>query len=424
MSRYARYLTGDPSLMRQLNLAVVMHYLREHAPVYRAQLAEMTGLNKTTVSSLIRELIAQKFVHEAGPRVNGSTGRPAVLLELNPAAGCAIAAEVGVDFLMVEVANFAAEVVWHKTETMSANQDQQAILDRLLILLRSAIAQGLAVTDRVLGIAAGVPGLVDQHSGRLLFAPNLGWVDVPLGDLLRQAFPGPIFLDNEANLAALGEVQFGAAQGYRDVIYVSASRGLGGGIVRDGQLCRGSMGFAGEFGHMTIDPAGALCRCGNRGCWESRASELSLFNLIQQALKAGRPSLLATDAQDDKTPCTVSQVVDAAAAGDVVALESLRLVGRELGIGIASLVNAFNPELVVLGGTLSLASEFLLPEIESELVRRALRWSREAVQLAVAQHRLAACVMGGIATVLQSVLTESGTVSVSRDVSGIHYERR
>jgi glucokinase-like ROK family protein len=396
-----------------------MHYLRERAPIYRAQLAEITGLNKTTVSSLVSELIAQEFVQETGPaagtRINVRTGRPAVMLELNPAAGCAIAAEVGVDFLSVAVANFTSQVIWRQTERTRHLQGQEAIIDRLLALLRMAIGHGQAATHRVLGIAVGVPALVELDRGTVLFAPNLNWQDVPLGDILRDAFDLPIILDNEANLAALAEAQYGAARSHRDVLFISAGVGLGGGIVRDGQIYRGVAGFAGEFGHMKVDAgpeAGELarervCGCGNTGCWETYVSERALFADVLRRLGEGQPSLLGwavaePEIDASRAPLTVPLIVDAAQAGDAVAIHALEDVGHALGAGIASLVNALNPELVVLGGSLSLAGEFLLPVIERELGQRALKWPRRAAQVAISQHRFDACVMGGIATVIQS----------------------
>jgi glucokinase-like ROK family protein len=397
-----------------------MHYLRERAPIYRAQLAEITGLNKTTVSSLVSELMAQEYVQETGQAhaagLTTRTGRPAVMLELNPAAGCAIAAEVGVDFISVAVADFTSQVIWRQAERTRHLQGQEAIIERLLALLRTAIARGLAATRRALGIAVGVPGLVELQRGNVLFAPNLNWQDVPLGTILRDEFDLPIFLDNEANFAALAEAQYGAALDHRDVLYISASVGLGGGIVRDGQIYRGVSGFAGEFGHMQLEAGdesrGAtgrdrVCGCGNTGCWETYVSERALFADIAQRVAAGESSLLAWSVRAaagdvSRSALTVPLIVDAAQAGDAVALAALEDVGRALGAGVASLVNALNPELVVLGGSLSLAGEFLLPVIESELGRRALRWNRRAARVAIAQHRFDACVMGGIATVIQS----------------------
>jgi glucokinase-like ROK family protein len=420
MPQTARFQTGDPSLLRQLNLAVVMHYLRERAPIYRAQLAEITGLNKTTVSSLVSELIAHEYVQESGQAnsagMNARTGRPAVMLELNPAAGCAVAAEVGVDFISVAVANFTSDIIWRQAERTRQLQGQEAIIERLLALLRTAIGHGLLATHRVLGMAVGVPGLVELERSNVLFAPNLNWQDLPLGLILREAFDLPVFLDNEANLAALAEAQYGAARNHQDVLYISASAGLGGGIVRDGQIYRGVSGFAGEFGHMKLD-AGAeayaataeqrTCGCGNTGCWETYVSEPALFAGVAGRVARGQSSVLSWAARDagnfrGRAVLTVPLVVDAAQAGDAVALAALEDVGHALGAGIASLVNALNPELVVLGGSLSLAGEFLLPVIRDELGKRALRWNQQAVQVAVAQHRFDACVMGGIATVIQS----------------------
>ena len=413
MPNSGRLRTGDPSLLRQLNLSVVMHYLRERAPVYRAQLAEITGLNKTTVSSLVSELIAQQYVQESGQsdatRINGRTGRPAVMLELNRSAGCAIAAEVGVGFLSVAVADFASEIIWRQTER-TRHLGQEAIIERLLALLQSALRHGLGVTQRGLGIAVGVPALVELDRGAILFAPNLNWHDVPLGSILRGAFDLPIFLDNEANLAALAETQYGVARNERDVLYISAGVGLGGGIVRDGRIYRGVSGFAGEFGHMRVDVGGlaaelpreVACGCGSIGCWETYVSERALFADIARRVADGRPSVLAWAVRSAEPALTVPLVVDAAQAGDEVAIAALENVGHALGAGIASLVNALNPELVALGGSLSLAGEFFLPVIERELAQRALRWSRLAARVAIAQHRFDACVMGGIATVIQS----------------------
>jgi glucokinase-like ROK family protein len=255
-----------------------------------------------------------------------------------------------------------------------------------------------------LGVAVGVPGLVDQATGALLFAPNLGWKDVPVRTILQRAFDAPVFVDNEANLAALGEHYFGAAQGYGEVLYISAGVGLGGGVVHDGQLCRGVTGVAGELGHMTMDPDGDLCNCGNRGCWETLVSQQVLFRRIRQAIDAGHASQLSEAVNGDYSRLTVPLVAEAARANDSVALSALAWIGRNLGIGMASLVNALNPELVVFGGILSLAWDFMLPTVTEEMQSRALRWNREATQVVLARHGFDACVMGGVALVLQDIL--------------------
>jgi glucokinase-like ROK family protein len=355
----------------------------------------------------------QRFVEEFGLNSAGA-GRPAMLLRLNPSAGCIVAAEVGVDYLSVIRTNFAAEITWRHREAIGREMGQQAILDRVLALLSEATRSSSGSDGPLLGIAVGVPGLVDQETGSVLFAPNLGWMDVLLQTLLRGTFDAPIYVDNEANLAALGEYYFGVAQGHENVLYLSLGVGLGGGIVQDGKLYRGSSGFGGEFGHMTMDPDGLPCNCGNRGCWETRVSPSAVLRNVRQAMLRGQASRLPL--ADSKNPdlLTLPMVLDAARAGDAAAVQALSDVGRHLGIGIASLVNALNPDLVVLGGRLSSAGEFLLPAVEAELPRRALRWNAQATQVVLAKHGSDACVMGGVAAVTQAVLAQPGLAAPPR----------
>jgi glucokinase-like ROK family protein len=403
VSQQNRYRTGDQALIRQINLSVILFHLRENAPLSRAALAEITGLNKTTVSSLVSELIENQFVREIGLE-SGGVGRRAMLLRLNPAAGCIVSGEIGVDFISVIAADFAAEVIWHHQARIDPAMGQDAIVEQTVALLQQAMERGCSACRNLLGVAVGVPGLVDQATGALLFAPNLGWKDVPVRTILQRAFDAPVFVDNEANLAALGEHYFGAAQGYGEVLYISAGVGLGGGVVHDGQLCRGVTGVAGELGHMTMDPDGDLCNCGNRGCWETLVSQQVLFRRIRQAIDAGHASQLSEAVNGDYSRLTVPLVAEAARANDSVALSALAWIGRNLGIGMASLVNALNPELVVFGGILSLAWDFMLPTVTEEMQSRALRWNREATQVVLARHGFDACVMGGVALVLQDIL--------------------
>lgn len=386
-----------------------MNQLREHAPISRATLADLTGLNKTTVSSLVQELIEHQYVHEVGLDTSG-VGRPAIMLELNPAAGRIVSAEIGVDFINVVRTDFSAQTMWQHKEAHH-NQSQPEIIDRTLALLQQAI-DGPA--DGLLGLALGVPGLVDFDSGLLHFAPNLGWANVPLGAILRDAFgtDTPIFVDNEANLAALGEYFFGAAQGVSEVLYISVGVGLGGGIVRNGALYRGKTGFAGEFGHMVLDPDSTTrCNCGNYGCWETLVSQSTVFRTIARRVEAGEQSYLTDLTGGDLAQLNVPLVVEAARSGDALALDVLKDVGRYLGMGITSLVNALDPDLVVLGGILSMASDYLLPRVEEELAERALSHDAGSTRVVIASHGFDACVMGGVATVYQAILTQPGEMA-------------
>lgn len=396
--------SADHSLMREMNLALLLECLRREAPLSRADLAHMTGLTKAAVSSLARELLEARYVRELGPDL-GNKGRPAVPLVLNPAVGYMIGAEIGVDFISVILTDFAAQVIWRHHE-FTHSRSQTAVVERVIAIVADAWAHTRAQGQTILGLGLGLPGLVNVSTGTLLFSPNLGWTEVPLRALLEASFPFPIHIDNEANLAALGESYFGAARGSDFVLHLSCSVGIGAGLVLNRRLLSGISGLAGEVGHMTLDPNGPPCNCGNHGCWEVYASQWSVLRRVQAAVVAGRPTRLLAATGHDLQKLTIPLIVEAARQGDSVARAALEETGLYLGIGLASLVNAFNPELIVFGGVLSQAHEFVLPAMRAAISQRALRWSAEAAEIVIAEHGADSCVMGGIAAVYYRVLTE------------------
>jgi glucokinase-like ROK family protein len=403
----ARLKSVDHTAMREMNLSLILNTLRLHAPISRAGLSSVTQLNKTTVSSLVRELLDSELIREIGvdPTVT-DIGRPAINLEVNPEVGTIIGADIGVDYISVIAANFAVEIVARRYENTSELTSRQEILDRAIAVIHDVhqeIAAGYG--HPVFGIGLGLPGLVDNATGTLLFAPNLGWHDIAVRELMEQEFSIPVYVDNEANLAALGETYFGAGRESNYVLYVVSSVGMGGGIVIDGRLMTGAAGFAGEFGHMTLDPAGLRCSCGNFGCFETLVSQRALYRRIRSAVGTGKPSLLVEATEGDLNRLTVPMIVEAAEEGDVVARAALEETGNWLGIGIASLINALNPERVVFGGTLSLAHEYLLPVVKEVVAKRALRWSNETAEIVIAEHGPDACVIGGIAAIYRQILS-------------------
>jgi len=382
-----------------------MNHIREEAPVSRTDLAVTTGLNKTTVSSLVNELILDEFVREVGIR-SGEIGRPRVMLSINPKAGFILSAEIGVDFILVIATDFEPKVVYQFSQELTLNEEVDIVINKLIELIQGAVefceAQG---EGKLLGLALGVPGLVDFTVGRLLFAPNLGWRDVPLRKILQNHFENiHITVDNEANMAALGEYYFGSAYKVDDFLYLSSGVGLGGGIVRQGRLFRGVKGMAGEIGHIIMDPDGILCGCGNRGCWETQVSQKALFRYVKEMINAGAESLLNDVTDGDLMQLSVDKIVEAAKLGDRVALDALTQVAHHLAIGIASLINVLNPQLVVFGGILSAAWEFIKPVLDQDLQVRSLLWERQKTEVVLAKHQVNACVMGGVATVYQEII--------------------
>lgn len=397
--------TGDQALIREINLSIILNALRDRSPLSRAALAVATGLNKTTVSSLVQQLLDAQLITETGVGKN-LTGRPGILLELNASAGAMIGVEIGVDYISVILTDFAAHIIWRHQERTDRRDSQQTILHHAFAAIEAAMQQAERLPLTVLGIAMGVPGLIDAQSGALLLAPNLGWENVPLRQMLQARFDVPVMVDNEGTMAAFGESYFGIARGSRNVLYVSAGVGIGGGLVLDGRIYPGSAGFAGEVGHMTLELDGALCNCGNRGCWETLASQSAVFQRVHEAIASGATSSLARFQNGKRESLTIPLVVRASESGDAVARQALWETGEYVGVGLANLINALNPEMVVFGGILSLAKEFLMPVIQETVRARALRWSGRSAQVVVAAYGSDACVMGAVAMIYDQILRQ------------------
>ena len=400
-----RKISVDHSDMRNMNLALILNSLHNDAPLSRAGLAAHTGLNKATVSSMVKDLIALGYIRELGIDASSSeVGRPAINLEPDPDAGFMIGVEIGVDFISVITVNFGIEIVSRRYESTTKLFNQQSVLERALFLVNESVEQISKRKRPLFGIGIGIPGLVDAAHGKLLFAPNLGWENIPLKEIVTSQFNAPVFVANEANLAALGESQFGAGVDSNFMVYLSSGVGLGGGIVLNGNLLQGATGFAGEVGHMTVERNGKLCNCGNRGCWETVAGSQSLFNRVEEAIADGQASWIFDQIEGDFERLSIPLIVTAAKQGDQVAINALQETAKWLGIGIANLLNVFNPEQVILGGPLSAGEDFILPAIRETIDRRAWAWVQEEVDIVMAKHGEDAAVMGAVAMVFRNVI--------------------
>src|SRR5215216_6313761 len=395
---------GDQESLRQINLSTVLTHLRQNAPISRAALAEMTGLNRATITRLVRELMEHGFVRETGFQ-SLRAERPSILLQLDPDAGCIIGAEIEIKFGSAILTDLSARILWHQEIDFEDSEDQNAILNSTAGLIRQAYIKAGETNRQILGLGMSLPGLVDVSSGVLLFAPNMRWSDVPVKQWLEKEFNIPIYVDNKANMAALAESYFGAARDSNYVLYINITAGVGSGIVLNQRILPGASGLAGEVGHMTINPNGPQCNCGSYGCWETYVSALAVFRRVREAILDGAKSDLAEGIQDGFERITVPLMVEAARRGDQVALAAFQETGFYLGVGLANLINTFNPQKVVLGGYVTQAYEFLLPVIQKTVQERALRWPREAAEIVVATYLNDASLMGAVATVYGQILS-------------------
>ena len=276
-----------------------------------------------------------------------------------------VAVDLGGTQIRVALSDLEGNFVRRDNCPTEASQGQEAVLRRLAARIQE-VRQGFSDTD-ILGVGIGSPGPVDALAGLIISPPNLpGWEEVPLRDLLEQRTSLPVRLANDANAAALGEWAFGKGRGRQNVVYVTISTGIGGGVILGGRVLEGAHGMAGEFGHMIVRAGGPACNLGHPGCLEGLASGTAVARRAAESVAAG----IATTIPEHVAPGSVLDaraVAAAAAAGDGVARAILQDAGEALGLGIASLINAFDPSRVVVGGGLSRAWSLLRPSLESAL---------------------------------------------------------
>ena len=296
-------------------------------------------------------------------------------------ARCAIGVDLGGTKLLAGAVGPDLSV-HHRARRLVAGLDQAALVDVAVAAVEEAID---AVGGEVEGVGFGIPCLIDQRTGIAVSAVNLPLLNIPFRDLMAERLGLPVVVDNDANCAALAEARAGAGRGARELVLLTIGTGIGGGLVLGGELYRGSVGAAAELGHIVVDADGPPCQgfCPNRGCLEAVASGTALVREAALAVGA-RPDTALGLALEDGRPLTGPLVTELAHDGDPVARDVLALIGRRLGVGLSSLVNVFNPEVVVIGGGVIAAGEMLLAPAREEMLRRALSPSRELVRVEAA----------------------------------------
>jgi glucokinase-like ROK family protein len=398
-------ITGNQEKVRKVNRSLVLNTLRLHAPISRAQVADFTGLTRGTVSNIVNVLIQDGLVFEDKLQ-DSKIGRPSILLGLRPEGGGVVGVEIGVDFISVLLTNFVAETLWEIKTSILSSQSQTEVINQTDEYIDQALSIAKDRKLRPLGIGVGLPGLVNVRQGNLVVAPNLHWKNVPLRLILNQRFQLPVYIDNEANLAALGEYYFGVARGVDNFIYLSSNIGLGGGIMINGRLFRGGHGYGGEVGHIQRNPLGEQCGCGRTGCWETQVGLRAVLQRIVRELQLHPDQSLLDACSSNLDNLTFDIVVKFALSGNVICRKALEEVAVNLGSGIADLVNIFNPDLIVIGGAFNHGKEIMQSVIEKTICANALQPAVENFRVTFTEHNSEACVMGAVAVVLDDILRE------------------
>ena len=355
---------ADQVTVRRLNMSAILKLLRERGTLARADLAKELGMTRNTASNIVTDLLHAGLVVETEFRREGA-GRPGLLLELAPGGGFAIGAEIDVSRIIVVALDFKGKTLWKEAAKITPKQSQKKIITTAEQLVQSALDWGIQENMKPLGIGLGLAGLVDAKGGSLVYAPTLNWKNVPFKTMWEEKFSVPIYLDNEANTAALGYYNYADRSSALNLVYLSIGVGMAAGLMLEGHLFRGTGGFAGQAGHMKIRPDGEPCSCGDHGCWVTEVG------------------LTALSSKTDGKPVNPDEAAQSLRSGEAALEKVTDEMADMLGIGIVNLINLFNLDTVILGGAMRPILPFMLEKARAVVDRRALAQPRANVRIKV-----------------------------------------
>ena len=402
-----KLLGANSETGRRDNLRTLIRHVHLAGATSRSDLVRLTGLNRSTVGALVGDLVRHGLVYEGRGATLGLPGRPSPIVHPGSRAAVVLGLEAAVDSLAVAVVGLGG--VTHdivRVDRPRGRTSPQETVDDLAEMAIDALGRN-GITHQLVGIGVSAVALVRGDDGFVVLAPNLGWGEVPLGRLVGAAIGRdvPVVVGNEANLGALAEHRRGWGAGLDDLIYLSGEVGVGSGVIVGGQPLAGSAGFGGEVGHIALNPDGRACACGSRGCWETEIGERALLRHAGYPGDGGREAVDAVFAD--------------ARAGSATALRAFDEVGRWLGLGLAALVNIFNPRLVVLGTLFARMYPYTEAAMRRELESRALVATRGQVTIVPSQLGVDAPLLGAaelaFAPVLDDPLGWAAAVAIRGD---------
>jgi predicted NBD/HSP70 family sugar kinase len=395
LARTERGATQDS--VRRHNLGTLLGHLHRHGPTSRARLTRILGLNRATIGYLVDDLAARGLVTETPETERAPRGRPSKVVAVRGDLYQALAVHVGVDAVELALVGLGGTILARRRSAFSRPGDRS--VDHVVRTIARLAARVLAEDGGVLvGVGVAVPGTVSPDGETVTFAPNLRWRQVPLARVLQEALGvgAAVRVGNDANLGAVAEHSRGVAIQVSDLVYLHAEVGVGAGIITGGRMLEGAGGYAGEVGHMQLNPGGLACHCGSRGCWETEVGEDALVRRV--GIPPGGRS-------------KVDLVLRRARDGDKVCREAVEETARWLSVGLVNMLAALDPEMVILGGVF----EQILDICPETLVNRVAQTSRyfppDGVALARPAFGRSSVLLGAAELGLRTVLEDPASVS-------------
>ena len=393
----------DKFAMAQMNRSMVFDLIRRKGPISRAEIARTIGLSIPTVMKITEEFSHKQFVQDVG-KGESSGGKRPELLELVPDSKYIIGVGVGRSKTNVLMMNLAGEVFIREIMETGGTAVPEVWISRLIQVIENVIRESGLSRKQILGMGIGMPGILDEKSGKVLFSPDFKWENVDMLTPIRERFKMDITIENANRALAMGEYDFGAGVDSRNFLVVNLGHGIGSAIMREGEFYRGSSGSSGEIGHIILEKNGPKCNCGNLGCLEAIASGNAIARDAKIAVLEGNATKIMELVNEDINRIEAKTVFEAARLGDRLAIQITERAMQYIGIGLANYINLLDPDLIILFGGLTNAGDIFLKKVKEVLRERQMKFAGRQVKLVISQMGENGTAVGSASLVLKKFI--------------------
>lgn len=397
----------DKFLLATMNKRSVIDMIRTKGPINKAEIARLTDLSIPTVMKLTDEFMKNNLIKMIGKGESNGGKRPE-LLEFISDAYYIVGVDIGRSHINVIVMDLGGKIIAKQIRKTGDTLSVADMIDRVIHLIELTMESSHIGKNKIIGMGIGMPGVLDEENGVVLFSPDFHWENVNLVQPIRDYFNMNIRLENSNRAMAMGENWFGAGVNSSYFICVNLGHGIGSAIVEEGEFYRGSCGSSGELGHITLEKDGPKCDCGNNGCLEALASGNAIASRAKACIRDGEPSLILELANNQIEDIDAKSVFDAAKKNDPLAIKIVGDVVEYIGIGLANYINLLDPDMIILAGGLVNAGDILVENVKKVAKERQMKFAGRKVKIQVAQLGADATAVGAASLILKSFMESGG----------------
>ena len=400
----------DKHMLNVLNKREVINCIRTHNSVFKAEIARMTGLSIPTVMKIVDEFVEKGLVRETG-KGESTGGKPPRMLEFVHDAMYSIGVDIGKTNISVLLMDLAGNVIGKSVVPTGETEDPAQIIGKVTGEIHRVMEATKIPRECILGIGIGLPGLIDSENGIVLFSPDFGWEHFDVRTPFAKEFSMPILIENSTRAMALGEKWFGVATEVENFICLNVGYGIAAAFVLDGELYYGKSGTCGEFGHLTLKNDGPKCDCGNYGCLEALSSGNAIAKTMKQLLQEGKEStVIKFTPNHDMVEIEAKTVFEAAQAGDPLSQKVVSEALEYIGIGLAGMINLFDPELIVASGGIFKNGDMVLEEVSTSMKQRRMKYAGRKVKILLSKLGSDGTAIGAATLLIKKMIENGGSL--------------